>query len=85
VGLFVTTFKGRKRSDEQFDGTGTLWIGDVTGSGEETYGVLKNTGELALVAGETFEVVIAGVMVGGDFQNSYRLYHPGWDFDQAIA
>jgi hypothetical protein len=71
-GLFVTTFKGRKKSEEQFDGTGTLWIGDVSGSGEETYGVLKNSGELALVSGEMFEVLATGVMVGGYFQESYQ-------------
>jgi hypothetical protein len=72
AGLLVTSFKGKKKSERQFDGTGTLLIGDATGSGEETYGVIRNTGELELVSGETFEVNVPGVPAGGALQKAYK-------------
>lgn len=71
-GLHFTIFNRNKKSEGQLNGTGTLFIGNVTGSGEETYGILKNSGELALISGKTFEVAVTGVLVSRNFQKSYQ-------------
>jgi hypothetical protein len=71
-GVLVTTFKGRTRTQVQFNVPGTLFIGDFTGSGEVTYGILQSNGELTLASGETFEGVEAGEPVSEGFQKSYQ-------------
>jgi len=69
-GLFVTSLKGRKKFEHHFSGKGELLVGDF-GNSQDSFGYLRDTGELELVDGSLVNVGAGSFIIHNELLRSY--------------